>query len=100
MFFQVFHERDGGVSEARFRITHRSGWISVDRTEVTLSIDQAVTHRPRLGHTDEGRVNDGFAVGMEVARSVARNFSALSMLSTGTQVKHAHGVKNAALGRF
>ncbi len=37
------------VGQARFGITHRSWRIAVDRTEVSLSIDQACSASPSLG---------------------------------------------------
>ena len=38
-------------------ITHSSCAITIDRTEVTLTIYEAITHCPRLCHTNQGTVN-------------------------------------------
>ena len=39
-------------TQTRLRITHGSCSIAIDRTEVTLTIHQAITHCPRLRHTN------------------------------------------------
>ena len=66
IFVEIFHERCGGVSQPGFGVTHRSGMVAIDRSEVSLSIDKAVSHAPFLSHTDECGVNDGFTMRMVI----------------------------------
>ena len=42
----------GQFAQTSLSITHSSCAIAIDRTEVTLTINQAITHCPRLSHTD------------------------------------------------
>ena len=45
------------LREARLGITHRSSTIAIDRTEVTLAVYQAITHRPGLRHTHQRTID-------------------------------------------
>ena len=50
-FIEVFHQLHRSMCQTRFGITHRSWRVAVDRTEVSLPIDERVAHRPVLRHT-------------------------------------------------
>ena len=63
----VLHQRRAEVRQPRLGVTHGRRRIAFDRTEVALAIDEPLAHRPRLGHVDERRINDRFAVRMVVA---------------------------------
>ena len=62
----VLHERRAEMRQARFGITHGRRRIAFDGTEIALAIDQPFAHRPGLGHVNERRINDRFAVRMVV----------------------------------
>src|SRR5256885_3440933 len=53
----VDHERRAEMGHARFGVTHGRGRFAFDRSEIALTIYQALTHRPRLRHVDEGGVD-------------------------------------------
>ena len=58
-------------------VTHSSGFVAVDGTEVTMTVDKGVTHREWLGHTDEGAVKGGVAVWVIFTHDVTNDTSAL-----------------------
>ena len=80
VLLQVIHQDRAEVRQPRLGVSHGRGRIVLDRAEVALAVDQPLAHRPRLRHVAEGRVNDRFAVRMEIARGVAANFGAFTML--------------------
>ena len=52
----------GDFRHTDFRITHCSGGVSVNRTKVTLTVHQHVSHAERLRHTNNGVIHSGIAV--------------------------------------
>ncbi len=111
---------------AHFGVTHRSGVVAVDRTEVTLTVDQHVAQRERLRHAHDRVVNrcvavrmvftdhvtdhaGGFLVGLvpDVAQLVhGEQHAAMHRLQTVANIRqgaahdHAHGVIEVALAHF
>ena len=86
VFIEIFHEGHRGMRQTRFGITHRSWRVAVDRSEVSLSIDKAVAHRPILRHADEGRIDHRFTVRMVVARSIAADLGAFTVFAAGAKL--------------
>ena len=74
------------MRETCLRITHGSRWVALDRSEVTLAIDESFAHRPVLTHVDESGVNDRLTVGVVVTRGVTANFRALDVLLARSEV--------------
>ena len=96
----VGHQRGAEMRHTRFGVTHRRGRIAFDRAEVTLAVDERFTHRPRLRHVDERRINHRFAVRMIISAGVTANLRAFAMLSPGKEREIMHRVKNSALRWF
>ena len=96
----VVHQGPAKRRHAGFRITHRSGRITFDRSEVTLGINQPVPHRPRLRHMHQSGVNDSLTVGMVIPGGIAADLGALHVLPGGVKPQFMHGVKNPPLGGF
>ena len=46
----------GEFVHTSFGVTHGGGFVSVNGTEVTVTIHKGVAERKRLSHTDEGEV--------------------------------------------
>ncbi len=99
-FLDVLHHFHGGGGHAGFGVTHGGGGIAVEGAEVALAVDELVAHRPILGHADEGGVDDGFAVGVVVARSVAGDLGAFTMFRAWSELEVVHGDEDAALRRL
>ena len=85
------------MSHARFGVTHRRRWIAFYRTEISLTIDQPLAHRPWLRHVDKGGVDDRFAVRVIVTARIAANFRALAVLTARKERQVMHRVENSAL---
>src|SRR5216684_2211059 len=99
-FFQVGQNIFADFRQARFRVPHRRGWIAINGSEISLSIDQRVAHVEVLRLPHQRRVNHRFAVRMVVAGSVAANFCALAVAAIGGQAQIVHGHQDAALHRL
>ena len=71
------------------------------RAEVALPVDQRVAHVPVLGHADERRVDDRFAVRVVVAAGVAGDLGALDgACGRGAEVQVVHRDQDAPLRRL
>ena len=64
LFLEVVHDMLTHLRETALGISHGSGRVTVHRTEVTLTVDERITHVPVLGHTDEGTIDGTVAVGV------------------------------------
>ena len=93
----VFQHQLGEAGHARFCVSHSGRRKPGDRAEVPLFVYQNVAHHPFLSHTNQRWVNDGFAVGVIVARRIARDFSAFDSAGAGGQIEVVHRNQNTAL---
>ena len=96
----VIEHGDRCRSHSRLGVTHRSGWIAFDGTEVALLVDQERARLPRLAEVDQGRVNDALAMRVVVARGVACDLGALDVLASRRQVEVVHGHEDPTLRRL
>ena len=53
IFVEVVHDVLAHLREAALRVTHGSGRIAVDRSEVALSVDERIAHVPLLAHAHQ-----------------------------------------------
>src|SRR5690349_1229717 len=86
------------MGHAGLGVTHGSWRIAFDRPEISLAVDQRLTHRPRLSHVNESRINHGFTVGVIVTAGITANLRALTMLPARKERQIVHCVENSALG--
>src|SRR5207247_6162479 len=75
----------------------RSWGIVFDGAEVTRAVDERFTHRPRLGHVDQGRIDHRFAVRVIVSAGVTANLRAFAVLSSRKKREVMHRIKNSSL---
>ena len=83
------------LGETNFSVAHGRCRVSVNGTEVALSIDQRIAHRECLSHSDHGLIDGRIPVGMVLTHYVSDHTSGLLI---GLIVSHAlfiHGVENA-----
>ena len=94
---EVVHDlhREGG--EAALGVPLGGGRVAVDGAEVTLPVDERVAQGPRLGHADQGGVDDLVAVRVVVARGLSGDLRALHVARVGGHVEGAHRVEDAPL---
>ena len=83
-----------------FGIAHRCRRIAIDRTEVTLPVDQQITHGKRLGHADHRVVNSSITVRMVLADHVADDASRLLVGLVVVVAEFAHGIQHASMYRL
>ena len=57
VLLQVVHDVLAHLRETALGVTHGSWRVAIDTTEVTLSVDECITHVPVLGHTNEGTID-------------------------------------------
>lgn len=57
ILLNIVHDVLTHLRQAALGITHGSRRVTVDGTEVTLTVDEGVTHIPALAHTDECTVD-------------------------------------------
>ena len=99
-FVDVFEQRGGDAGEARFGVPHGRGRIAVDGTEVALAVDQRVAHRERLSHADQGVVDRGVAVRVQLTHDVADYAGGLLGGPVMVQAHFLHHKKDAAVHRL
>ena len=97
----VVHQRDTEMGQARLRVTHGSGWIALNRTEVSLAIDEDFSHGPRLCHVDQGRINGAITMGMVLTHGITYNTGTLEVGFVRAEAQVVvHRIEKATLGRF
>ena len=72
-FIKIREQRMRDFRHANFGVTHRSGRIAVNRSEITLSIDQRITQGKVLRHADNRVVNCRIAMGMIFTDHIAHD---------------------------
>ena len=94
----VVHERRTEVRQARLGVTHGRRRIALDAAEIPLAVDEPFAHHPGLGHVNERRIDDRLAVRVVIARGVARDLGAFTVLPAGKKRQIVHRVEDAPLG--
>ena len=79
-------------------VSHRGGWISVDRPKVAAPFDQQMPDPPPLPHADQGRIDRHIPVGMEITHCFTDDFRTLHRLAVRLHSQAVHRIQNPALG--
>src|SRR6266478_1957199 len=95
--FEVRENVFADFCEACFGVPHGRRRIAVDGSEISLAVDERVAHVEVLRQADERGIDDGFAVGVIVAGSVAADLGALAVTAVGGESEVVHGHEDAAL---
>ena len=94
----VLHEDGAEGSQTGLGVTHGGRRIAFHGSEVTLPLDEGLSHGPGLGHVDEGRVDRLVAVGVVVTHRLADDLRALEVLACRHDSELAHREEDASLG--
>ena len=86
--------------QANFGITHSSGAITVDRSEVALAVYQRITHGEVLSHTNDCFVCGRVTVRMVLTDHVTDHTSRLLMLCVPHIVQFEHRKEHTAVNRL
>ena len=98
LLLDVCHYLVGDLLHACLGITHGRRRVAVHRTEVTLTLDQRIAHRPVLGHTHHSFVYRAVAVGVELTEHVTDYTGALTRGFVRVEIQlGAHIVKYATM---
>ena len=107
----VVFERDGASrqvgqhlgadpSHPALGVTHGGGVVGVDRTEVSVAVDEAHSHGERLSQSNHGVVNTAVTMRVIVTHDLTDNGRRFSELGRVGQVLLVHRVQNSALNRL
>ena len=97
----IGHHLVGDLHHAGLGITHGRRGIAVDRTKVTLSVNEPVAQAPLLGHTHHRIVNRQVAVRVELTEHVADDTGRLTVRLVRVEVQLvAHVIENPAVHGF
>ena len=75
VFIQTAEHFGRKLLQTNFGVTHSSGAVTVDRTEVALAVDQRITHGKVLSHTNDCFVSCGITVRMVLTDHVTDHTS-------------------------
>ena len=85
------------LGQTALGVTHGCGRVAVDGTEVTLTVDQGVAHRPVLGHTHQGSIYGTVAMGMVLTEHLTHDAGTF-LIGVGTGVANAqHTVEDTTV---
>jgi len=97
---EVGQEFVGQLGHANFCITHGRCGITINRTKVTLAIDQHVAHRKRLCHADNGVIHGGITMWMVFTNNITHHSGGFFIGFVPVVAQYTHSVKYAPVNRF
>ena len=100
LLLKIVHRTFANLGEAAFRITHSSGRIAVDRTEVTLAVNKFVAHVPILSHTHQRAVDRAVAMRVILTQNLTHDAGTfLIRLVAGIADTH-HTIEDSTMNRL
>ncbi len=100
IFFDIGQNFARDLVQAALGVTHRRSVVAVDRTKVTLSIHQRITHRKVLRHANQGVVNRLVAVRVVFTHDFTDYARALHVGAIPYIISLMHRVQNPAMHRL
>ena len=97
VLFDVAHHLAGKTGKSRLGITVSGRTVSVDITEVAVTLYKCIAVRERLSHTDERTINSGVSVGMVSTEHVTDGSSGLTEGFIVCEVIFIHSVEDTSL---
>src|SRR5690606_29284954 len=96
----VFKKLVGNLGQARFGVAHCRWRITIDRTEVTLPVDQLYAQGPVLRHADQRVVNRGIAVRVVFTHHVCDGARRLHIFAVPVVAALVGGIEDAPVDRL
>ena len=90
----------GDSRQANFGVAHGRRGIAVHRAEISLAVNQRITHGKSLGHAHDGVVYRGVAVGMILADYIPHHPRGFFVGLVVVVAEHRHGIQHAPMNRF
>ena len=100
LFFQVRKHYISYAGHANFRIAHRRSCIAVNRSEVSLAIDQWIAHGKILRQTNDGVINRSIAMRMIFTDHVTNDACAFLVRFVVGIAELVHRPQHAPVNRF
>ena len=100
IFPDIGHHLHRDLGETGFRITHGSSAVTVDRTEVSMSVNQHIAHIEILRHMDHRFIDGGITMGMIFTHGIAHDTGGFTIRTGRIKMQFAHGIEDTALNRF
>ena len=100
LFFDIRQQLFGETGHPDFGVAHGRGRIGIDGAEVSLAIDERITHREILHQPDDRIVNRGIAMGMIFTDDIADETSRFFIRLIPGIPHVVHGVEHPAVDRF
>ena len=100
VLLKVIHDVLAHLREAALGVTHGSWRVAIDRTEVTLSVDELVAHVPLLSHTHQSPVDRAVAVWVVLTKHLAHHAGTLLVGIVAGVANAEHTVEYSAMHRL
>ena len=97
---QVVHHTLAHQAESSLGVTHSGRAVTIDTTEVTLLINQGITHSPFLSHTNQGHIYGAVAVGVILTEHLTHDTCTFLIRAAVEIAQFAHAVKDTAVNRL
>ena len=100
LFVQIGQQLVCNFGESDLRVAHGRSAVTINRTEISLSIHQQVSERKILSHSHNGVVDRLVPVRMIFTNHVSHDTSRLLIGTIPVVVQLMHGEKNSPVHRF
>ncbi len=90
----------GQLIHANFGISHGSGAITIKRPEITLPVDQRITHGKVLGHTNDCVIDGRIAMRMILTDNITDYTRRFFVGLIKGVAQFMHGKQDAPMDRF
>ena len=90
----------GDLGHTAFGVTRGCGAVTIQRTEVTVTIDQRYTQAEPLGHTHQRVVNRTIAVRVILTHHFTDHTRRLHVLGVVEVLHRIHGIEHTAVNRL
>ena len=100
IFFDVIHNMLTHLCQTTLGVSHGSWRVSVNRAEVSLSVNKFVAHIPLLAHSHQSTINRGITMWMVFTQNLTNDAGTFLVWLIAKVTNTSHSKKNAAVYRL
>ena len=100
LFVDIREQFPGELRHAHFGVAHGRRRVAIDGSEVTLAVDQQITHRKRLRHAHDGVVHRRIAVRMVFTDHIADDTRRFLIGTVPVVAQFAHRIQDPPVHRL
>ena len=100
LLIEVVHDVFTHLGKTALCITHSSRRVAIHRTEVTLSVDESISHIPFLTHTNQGAIYRRVTMWVVLTEHLTYNTRTFLIWFVTGVSNSQHTVKNTAVHRL